>query len=189
MTVVEPTTRRWTREEYYRLAEMGMFHGQRVEFIDGEIIQMPAQKGPHYACISAVQDALREIFGAGCWVRTQAPLHLLGFAPEPDVAVVVGTRRDYADHPESAILIVEVSDTTLTYDRTRKASLYAAAGVPDYWIVNLVARQIEVRREPVPDENTEFGFRYGAMTIVGPGQNVAPLAAPSATIPVDDLLL
>jgi len=81
-----------------------------------------------------------------------------------------------------------VSDATLDFDRTRKGSLYAATGISDYWIVNLVQRQLEVYRDPVADSTEPFGFRYGSHTILHPGGVVTPLAAPQARIRVADLL-
>src|SRR5439155_3890171 len=111
-----PRRRRWTRDEYYRLAEIGFFRDQRVELVDGEIVQMPPQKNFHVIGIDLVHQALQKAFGPGHWVRIQAPLHLRpNSAPEPDLAVVRGSSRDYAatDHPTSALLVVEVSDTTL----------------------------------------------------------------------------
>src|SRR5262245_10693045 len=123
--VLNTRRRRWTLEEYYRMAEIGLFRDQRVELVDGEILQMPPQKNFRVSGNDRVRQTLQGAFGPGHWVRIQAPLHLPpNSAPEPDLAVVPGLSRDYAtkDHPTSALLIVEVSDTTLTYDCGRKAS-------------------------------------------------------------------
>src|SRR5947209_6068047 len=114
MSLVRPTLRRWTRSEYYRLADLGLFRGQRVELIGGEIIQMPPQKNLHAIAIGLAEDALRAAFGPGHWVRPQLPLHLRPrSAPEPDLAVVLGSPRDYAgaNHPRTALLVIAVSDT------------------------------------------------------------------------------
>src|SRR5262249_46272485 len=92
------------------------------------------------------------------------------------------------DNPTSALLLVEVSDTTLAYDRSTKASLYARAGIADYWTVNLVDRQVEVRRNPVPDPSQPYGFRYADEIILSPAHFVSPLAARQAQIPGADLL-
>jgi Uma2 family endonuclease len=110
--------------------------------------------------------------------------------PDPDLAVVPGTPRSYmtASNPTTALLIVEVSESTLPYDRRAKASLYAAAGIADYWIVNLVQRQLEVHRDPVADTAQPYGFRYASRSILDPADVVAPLAAPQARITVADLL-
>jgi Uma2 family endonuclease len=180
----EPTPRRWTREEYYRMGDLGFFHGQRVELIEGEIMVLSPQNWPHTSTVDRVAEALRRILGTGFWVRTQVPLNLGTSDPEPDVSVVLGRREDYNDHPTSAVLIVEVSDSTLAYDRTRKASLYARAGITDYWIVNLVNNQLEVRRDPRPDPSQP----YGSVTTLVPPAVVNPLAAPQVSLAVADLL-
>ena len=110
--------------------------------------------------------------------------------PEPDAAVVPGGPRDYATtgHPTTALLIVEVSDTTLSYDRGCKASLYARAKIADYWIVNLVHGRLEVRRNPVPDVSERYGWRYQDVLLLAPPDRIAPLAAPKKHIAVADLL-
>jgi Uma2 family endonuclease len=110
--------------------------------------------------------------------------------PDPDLAVIagaIGTHRT-ANNPTTALLIVEVSETTLSYDRKTKASLYAASGISDYWILNLVDRQLEVYRDLVPDATQPFGFRYANVTILHAGDVVSPRALPGATVAVADLL-
>ncbi len=187
--IIEPRTFRWTREEFYRLADLGCFDNRRVELIEGEIIEMPVPKHPHVASMSLTEDSLRGLFGTGFWIRTQSPLNLgIRSDAEPDLAVVPGGPRDYADHPTSALLVIEVSETTLAFDRGRKGSLYASAGITDYWIVNLVDRQLEVYRDPVPDSNELSGFRYSTRLDFLPGQSVTPLALPGAAVAVADLL-
>lgn len=188
MPLTEPRSVRWTKDEYHRLAELGCFDNRRVELLDGEIFEMPVPKIPHVIALDVTTDALRTAFGSGYWVSPQAPLDLtLTSEPIPDLFVVPGKARDYTAHPTTALLIVEVSDTTLSHDRNRKASLYAAARIQDYWIVNLVDRQLEVYRVPVPDPSQAFGFRYSQPTILFPGDTVAPLVLPQASIAVADL--
>ena len=186
--IVEPTPRRWTREEYYRMGELGLFHGQRVELIEGEIMVLSPQNWPHSSTVDRVSEALRRVLGTGFWVRTQFPLNLGTSDPEPDVSVVLGRREDYSDHPTTAVLIVEVSDSSLTYDRTRKASLYARAGIADYWIVNLVNNQLEVHRDPRPDPAQHYGHGYASVTVLGRQDIISPLAAPQVSLAVSDLL-
>jgi Uma2 family endonuclease len=161
-----------------------------VELIDGEIIEMSPQKTPHASALGLAEDALRNVFSSGNWVRTQRPLDLGElFEPEPDIVVVPGTPRDYLQqHPKNAILLLEVSDTTLSYDRKRKGSLYASVGIKDYWIVNLAERKLEVYRSPEQDEAQPFGWRYGAAQILSAGDSISPLAQPNAKIAVSDLL-
>ena len=187
-TRVLPKTRRWTRDEYHRMGEMGWFNGQHVELIEGRIVEMPPQKEDHYATILRVQDVLRKAFPTGHVVRPQGPLALgTRSEPEPDIAVVTGELRDFVDHPTTAVLVVEVSGTTLRFDR-RKGGLYAHANVPEYWIINLSDREIEVRREPMADDTKPFGHAYRTMATFKAGETISPLAASAAKIAVTDLL-
>jgi Uma2 family endonuclease len=176
--------RHWTREEYDKMIAAGMFApGERVELIDGKILRMAPQGSAHFTAIRLAEEALRKAFGVGYQVRTQGPLSISSSSePEPDIAVVTGTPRDYRDaHPSTALLIIEVADTTLEYDRQSKRNLYAQADVQDYWIVNLVDRCIEVFR------HAEQGT-YGSTRRFFPGDRVSPLAAPEADIRVDQML-
>jgi len=135
-----------------------------------------------------VADTLRTCFGPTHLVRVQMPLALgPDSEPAPDIAVVVGNARDYRDaHPQPAVLIVEVSDTTLTYDQERKARLYARAGIPEYRIVNLLERRPEVDRDPIA--TGAGGPAYRTRLILGPSETIAPLAVSSSSIAVADLL-
>lgn len=181
----EERRHRWTRDEYHRMIEIGLFDDARVELLDGEVWEMSPQRRPHYRTIRAVTDALEAAFGASYDVQQQAPLGLGDNGePEPDVAVVVGSWADYEDHPTTADvkIVVEVSDSSLTKDRTKKADNYARAGIADYWIVNLVNRQLEVHRNPSPKG------AYQSIQILGLAKTVAPLHAPGAQIRVADLL-
>lgn len=189
--LAEPRTIRWTKDEFYRLVEQGYFQDRRVELIDGEIVVMPAQKNFHAVAIELTAQALRQAFGPTHWVRVQNSLDLSPFSVlDPDLAVVPGQPRDYptADNPSSALLVVEVSDTTLAYDRGKKASIYAISAIADYWIVNLVNRQLEVHRDPVPDPSLPLGHRYGKRVILDLGDEVSPLVLPHVRIRVSDLL-
>jgi Uma2 family endonuclease len=188
---IGPKRRRWTSKEFYQLLDLGFFLNQRVELIEGEILVMPAQKNLHAIGIGLSEDALRATFGPGYWIRVQMSLDLTPYSvPDPDIAVVQGTPRtiDPSKNPTTALLIVEVSETTLRYDRGWKASLYARVSIADYWILNLVHRQVEVYRNPVPDSNQPYGFGYADVTVLGPNDYVSPLAAPQARIAVADLL-
>src|SRR5205823_4742027 len=111
--LTEPRTRKWTRAEFYRLAEQGYFRGQRAELIEGEIMVMSPQNWPHASAVDKTAETLRREWVGGVWVRAQLPLNLgLATDPEPDLSVVAGKREDYDDHPTTALLIIEVSDTT-----------------------------------------------------------------------------
>lgn len=194
-TVAAPTNGdyrlRFTAEQFMRMADEGYFDGKRVELIAGEVLVMPAQGNKHFATIDEVREVLAGVFGDGFWVRAQATLDLSPHGvPDPDIAVVKGTRKPARDdNPTAAELVVEVSDSRLAYDRTTKASLYAAAGVPEYWVVNVPDRVLEVRRDPRPDAAAEFGAAYGSLATLAPGAAVAPLARPDAAIPVERLFV
>jgi Uma2 family endonuclease len=123
-------------------------------------------------------------------VRVQGPLALDDESePEPDVAVVPGTFRDYVvEHPAQPVLVVEVSESSLALDRDYKGSLYARAGLADYWILNLGDRCLEVYRDPGPDTDTAFGWRYLSVDIVRGDGFVEPLATPGRRVRVIDLL-
>ena len=144
--------RRWTRQEYERLAAEGFFHPEeRLELVEGEIVRMTLQGSPHATAVCLCADELWAACGLRYHVRVQMPLALTDDSePEPDVAVVVGSPRDYRDaHPTAAALVVEVSDATLPYDRERKVSLYARVGIAECWIVNVLDRCLEVYRRPM----------------------------------------
>lgn len=181
-----PRPFRFTREQYYRMGELGFFDRRHVELIRGEIVLMSPVKEPHVASVSLTTDVLKAAFGAGYYVRVQAPLNLGATDPEPDVAVVPGRPRDYAAPPTTALLVVEVSDTSLHYDTTTKAEEYATAGVTDYWVVDLVGRQLHVFRNPTPIP--DGGAAYRDKTTLAPTDTVSPLAAPTASVTVTELL-
>lgn len=177
------TLHSWSRSEYERIVDSGGFDPEsRLELLDGEIIEMSPQKSVHATAVGLVEDALRQCFGGGFYVRGQKPIALDEMSePEPDIAVVTGSIRDYTVcHPRTAVLIVEVSDTTLAFDRTRKAPAYARNGVREYWILNLRDRVLEVHREPA-------GESYRQRLLLGEGDIVSPLAAPDCRIDVGDL--
>jgi Uma2 family endonuclease len=187
---IDPALRRFTRDEYYQLLDAGLFQEQRVELIDGVIVQMAAQKNLHAAGVTLTADAIRAAFGAGYWVRVQSSLDISPHSvPDPDIAVVKGSPKHCAaSNPTSALLVVEVSDSTLRYDSNEKASLYACSGIADYWIVNLVDRWLEIRRDPIPDPSQHFGFAYLNVTCLQPHEFASPLASPGMRLLVDDLL-
>ena len=182
--------RRWMRDELFQMMDHDWFAGRRIELIGGEVQEMPAQYDLHAAGIDDTADALLVVFAAGFWVRRQASLDLSPHGiPDPDISVVRGGRRPARRTiATTALLVVEVSDSTLARDRSIKGSLYAAGGIDDYWIVNLVQNQLEVYHDPVADPSALFGARYATRVILIPGDFVSPLAAPNAKIAVADLL-
>ena len=191
VTTYPVRARRWTRAEYERLIEVGVFRpGEPIELLGGELTVSEPQGSAHYTAVGLVQDALRAALGPGWLVRSQGPVALGDDSePEPDVVVAPGGRRDYSrEHPARPVLIAEVAESSLALDRQHKGSLYARSRLEDYWILNLVDRVLEVYRDPIPDPSAPFGWRYASKQVMGPASSVAPLVAPGACILVSDLL-
>jgi Uma2 family endonuclease len=184
----------WTVETFYRALSAGLFeHPERLELIKGEIIErMSPQDTPHLQACGYVYDVAFQIFTGNCHVRSQGPLDIgRATEPEPDVMVVRGARREYDNRkprPSDLLLLVEVSDSTLPYDRGVKGSLYAEAGIAEYWIVNLPERCLEVYREPGEMEGGRFGYGYRQMQRYAETESVAPLSAPGMSVRVEELL-
>ena len=137
---------------------------------------------PHAVTLGLVEEAIRAAFGSGWWLRHQSPL-ILGedLDPEPDLAVVPGRPRDYAGHPTTAELVVEVADSSLDFDTNEKRLLYARAGIRDCWVVDINGRRLLVYRDPRAGD-------YAIQHVLGPADTVAPLAAQAAVVRVADLL-
>jgi len=191
MAVSSLRTKHWTRVEYERLIDLGAFRpGERLELVGGALLVCEPQGGPHFTAVGLVEDALRPVFGIGWTVRAQGPIALdEDSEPEPDIAVVPGSRRDHSRaHPSHPVLIVEVADSSLAFDRAEKSGLYARAGIADYWILNLPDQVLEVYREPAAAPHAPYGHRYGATITLAPRDLVSPLAAPTAAILVASLL-
>ena len=189
--VVTPLERRktWTVEEIERLTDMGAFNGQKFELLEGDLIEKMTQLTPHAVGVRLMTIKLESLFREGYDVRGQLPLVTYNSKPEPDLAVVLGSPRDFLEnHPSTALLVVEISDTTLLTDRDTKSHIYARAGIADYWIVNLNARQIEVRRDPRQDETAPLGWTYGSLQTLDVSAQLTPLARPEAAFAVADVL-
>ena len=184
-------TKRWTRLEYERLIDLGAFGpDDRLELLGGQLVVREPQGHLHSTGIRLVARALRAAFGPSWNIDAHLPVSLDEESePEPDVTVVGGGPRDYlASHPTRPVLVVEVALSSLALDRGEKASLYARAGLADYWIVNLVDNVLEVYRDPEMHRDAPYGWRYGSVLTLRSGDRVRPLSAPDAEIPVGDLL-
>jgi Uma2 family endonuclease len=184
------TVRRWRRVEYERLVDQGVFENEPLELIGGQLIVAEPKGSDHATAVGMADDALRAALPAGWIVRGQNPIALDDeSAPEPDIAIVRGTRADYRHaHPARPALIVEVAESSLRFDRLTKGSLYARAGIVDYWIVNLIDRVLEVYRDPGADVTAPYGWRYLSVERLAPPSMVTPLAVPTAPIAVAALL-
>src|SRR5436309_11692776 len=177
---------RWPAEQYLRLVDQGVLApDDRVELLEGVIVAMAPQNEPHAAGVRRVARALFRAVGDRAVVQVQLSL-ISGrhSVPEPDAAVLPGTIADYdRAHPRTALLVVEVADTSLKQDRITKRAIYAAAGIPEYWIVNVRDDCVEVRRQPEPGER-----RYASTAIARRGERIELAALPVVTVVVDDLL-
>lgn len=178
---------RWNGPEFDRASETGVFDGQRVELINGEILELPEMNDPHAQAVQLTSYALLAIFlPSSATIRCQLPMRLGDSRPFPDLAIVEGTPRQVAKHPTTALLVIEVSDITLAFDRGEHAELYATHALPDYWIVNLKDRCVEVFRRPAVDD---MGVGHYAESLTfAEDAVVSPLAAPQHMIRVADLL-
>ncbi len=194
----DPQLHLWTRAEYHQMAEAGIFQNRRVQLIEGQVVEMSpvaeAGRSPltsrHAAAIDLVVEIFRQSLGMGTYIRQQKPLILSEISePEPDIAVVRGSIRDYTQqHPTEALLVLEVSDSTLRYDQQIKSSLYAKAGLTEYWIVNLVNDLLEVYRDPSQDSESVYGFSYSSKLVLTSQDSIVPLNFPDVVIQVRDLL-
>ena len=178
-------TYRWTRQAFEKLAEAGLVEPDaRLELIDGEILQkMTPQSSQHATAVLLATKALRSFFSPPDYtIRVQLPLALDSYSePEPNLAAVEGRIDDYVEaHLSTAVLVVEVADASLAFDRTRKAALYARAGISEYWIVNLLDSMLEVYRHPE-------GSTYREHQVLARHEQLAPLAQPGAFISVTRL--
>ena len=185
----EPTPNRvlWTRAQCEAIRDVGILTG-RYELIEGEVISKMGQKPSHRLAVVLLNVWLSAVFGA-LHVQTQATIDI-GDAdpdhnePEPDAAVTVEPNTAYADRhpgPTDILLLAEVSDTTLRFDRTTKAMLYARAGIREYWIVNIAGRQVMVHRQPTSDG-------YANITAYGTDEMIATLVRPDRGVLVSELL-
>lgn len=183
---------RWSSEEYHGLSEAGFFGERRVELVKGEIVEMGAMDGPHWTACVTTQDALRSVFDVGFVVAMQLPIKLQnGSEPQPDVLVVRGQARDFRNSiptPSVVALVVEVSASTLRYDRGDKMSLYAEARLDEYWLVDVEARRLEVYRRPIAQADARWGWSYAEKQVYTDTESVAPLAAPQSPVSVQELL-
>jgi Uma2 family endonuclease len=168
------------RKEYDRLVAEGFFEDERVELLHGVLVTMSPQGGRHSAVTAHVAQRLIRALDESFDVRAHSPFAASDYSePEPDVGVY--PRGSYADHPERAFLLVEVADSSLSKDRRIKTGIYAAAGVPEYWIVDLDHDEIEVLTAPERDG-------YARRAILHRGDTLRPAALPGAAIAVADVL-
>ena len=178
--------RRFTVDEYHRMAETGILaEDDRVELLDGEIVEMSPIGSRHAATVTRLEHLFHRLVRDRAIVRGQNPVRLDRYSePEPDIALVT-PRADFyaAEHPtpRDVLLIVEVADTSLRYDRHTKLPSYARAGIPEAWLVDLTADRVERHREP-------RGDAYADQQILGRDATLTPLLLPDVTIRVGEIL-
>lgn len=181
-----PRPHLWTRMDLQRMVESRILDPEaRIELLDGEIVDMPPMGPLHGHAISWANGMLVRAFGAEWVVRVQLDLALDDYnQPVPDFALLTARRmRELTDHPSLVDLVIEVSDSSLSYDRIRKAAAYARAGIPEYWIVNLPQRRLEVHRQPDPASGT-----WRERLELREDEVCQPLARPETSIRVAELL-
>lgn len=176
----------FTTDSYHQMIEAGILtENDRVELIQGELITMSPIGIRHAACVNKLTRKLSKHFLDQAIVSVQNPIELSAISePEPDVALLVYRDDFYADRLPTADdvhLLIEVSDTTLTFDRTVKLRMYAEAGVPEVWLVNLIDNAIEIYRQPEANQ-------YGQRMRVGKGGVVTAVSFPQVSFPVSDLI-
>ena len=181
-----PQTRKFTVAEYYKMAEVGILKDdERVELIEGEIVVMSPIGPGHAWRVDLTADLITRHLDERFIVRNQNPIHLSDSSePEPDIIIMVRRREGYgAAHPTpaDALLIIEVADSSLSYDRDVKAHIYGRNGIPETWVKNLPEDCIERFTEPGPDG-------YAQHTIHHRGETLTPVSLPDLELAVDDLL-
>ncbi len=156
--------KRFTVNDYHRLIETGIIpEDHRLELIRGEIFEMAAKGSPHTVCTGLLCRQLDRLVGDIVAIRSQEPITLPNDSePEPDVVIALGQLQDYLLHhptPDQILLIIEVADSSLSYDRTTKLSLYAEFNIPHYWIANVPAKQMECHSHPYQDSEGNFSYK------------------------------
>jgi len=174
---LEPPRKRWTRQECVALETSGIWEQQHLELIEGELISKMGKKRPHANAIAVVHAWLLRVFGAQ-FVNSAAPIDVAPEdnptnEPEPDLIVLSKPSREFKDDPQPVDLrlVVEIADSTLSFDRTTKARLYARARIVEYWVVDIPGRRIIVHRDPQDGQ-------YRSVVAYAEQEGVKPLASP-----------
>jgi Uma2 family endonuclease len=178
--------RLWTVEEYRRMALTGILDSsERVELIEGKIIRMSAKGTAHRSAVGRTDYLFKEALKNRAWVSVQDPIALnANSEPEPDIAVVKIDPLDYADHhptPEEVYLIIEVADSSLKFDCDTKGKAYAKAGIADYWVLDVIDRELYVYRQPTLEG-------YKSKTVLNEDKTISPLKFPELQVNIRDML-
>jgi Uma2 family endonuclease len=183
--MTRPRRKLWTRDEVRFLQNSGLLDDGQYELVEGELLQKMPKNEPHVFSTVLTRSWAESVFG-GLFVRSQDPIALDQYSePEPDVVVLSKSMREYltlgTPPADDVRLLIEVSDSTLEYDLTRKAALYARTGVAEYWVLDLPNRRLHVHLDPL-----EAG--YGRILTLAESQTIAPLANSDAAVLVSTLL-
>ena len=183
---VRVTKRRFNITEYYRMAEAGILSEEdRVELIDGEIVKMTPIGSRHAGCVSRLNALFNRLFSEAAIVSVQNPLRLSNFSePQPDITLLKPRDDFYSNAhptPTDVLLIIEVADTSLEYDREIKIPLYAVASISEVWLVNLIKDMIEAYRDP------QDGM-YREVRYFTHGETISPLFNPNLPLGVDSII-
>jgi len=177
-----PFPRRFTVDEYHRLLEVGVIQkDEHVQLIEGMIVQTAPPKAGHATVLERLSRTLVKALAGRYRIRTQLPLTFIDSEPEPDVAVAAPLAADETaeNHPRGALLVVEVSEGSVAYDRSVKARIYARAGIPEYWIVNVKDGTVEISRDPQPASG-----RYLTGLTAKAGDTLTLASVPDLSVPV-----
>ena len=187
MVLIHAEPRPFTRDEFYRMGDMGLFVNEHVELIEGKVLRKPVMNIPHDRSITRATVTLVRAFADRWMVRCQLQLDLGTYnQPEPDFTLVTKQELNTCPrHPQKADLVIEVSDSSLKFDRYEKALVYAQAGIAEYWILNLVDNRLEIHRQP---RRRAKRVPYASITYSAPEDKVSPLCAPEVSIQVRDLM-
>jgi Uma2 family endonuclease len=182
-----PPRKRWTREQCASLESAGIWAQEKLELVDGELISKMGKNRPHSNSLWLVHQWLNTVFGAQ-FVNSEVPIDvaaqdIAANEPEPDLIVLNKDTLQYTANPgpQDLRLLVEISDSTLRFDLTIKAALYARAAILEYWVLDLSGRRLLVHRDP------EAG-KYQSITVYADGERVAPVNAPGALLSISDVL-
>ena len=183
-----PPRKRWTRQQCAVLESAGIWADERLELVDGELISKIGKNRPHVTSLGLMLIWLQHVFG-GKFVLQESPIDVSAAdnpasEPEPDVVVFnreFSTFTSGNPQPRDIILLVEISDTTLQFDRTTKAALYARAGIAEYWILDIPGRRLFVHRKPT-------GSAYSEIAVYNEDEPVHPIAAPAAAFRASEAL-
>jgi Uma2 family endonuclease len=178
------TTAKWTLDDYHRMIDAGILDDHRVELLRGEIVEMPPEGEPHAYSRNEAGEYLLKLLGDRAKVRQDSPITLPNDSePEPDIAIVQALGREYRVHhpyPENILWLIEYSDSSLDKDLETKSNVYAEAGIPEYWVVNLRKLQLVVFRYPQDGEYTAKTTLMGGV--------IQPLAFPDVSVLIEQIV-